>query len=481
MAGFYSGSIQKGSKGDETKKWQEFLNAQGYGLSVDGDFGDNTYKATIDYQKKNGLTADGIVGELTWGSAGYSNINTPISAPKSTPFEYADYTESDSVKQAETNKNNAENAYKNYGDFSYSNDDTFKAIMDKILNRENFSYDLNGDAFYQQYKDKYTKQGKMAMQDTMGQAAAMTGGYGNSYAATAGNQAYQASLENLNDIVPELYQMAYDRYNQEGQDLLNQYGMLSDDRNREYGEWSDGYNRAIADRDYYANAYDSERNYDYSKYSNDKSFAYNDHRNEIADAQWNANFNEGKRQYELNLAESKRQFDVQTGLSNSSGGSSSGGGSSGGSGSGGSGSSGGSGNGSGSGTGSGNTTTGSVPKGVIDGLNGKKTNNQKADYLAGLVNDGVITTEQAKELLANNANTQKDLKDRTWTVVSKGGGNLWGVDNNAKVKDQYGNTYRLDDLVKKLEGEGMTNKQAKNWVKKLQQNLGISSNWMFGW
>jgi hypothetical protein len=326
MSKFYSGTIQKGSKGDETKKWQEYLNTQGYGLSVDGDFGQKTYDATIDYQNKNGLTADGIVGELTWGKAGYSNINNPVKAPESKAFEYDDfkyddYTESDSVKQAGTNKTNAENALANYGDFSYSKDATFNAIMDKILNREKFSYDLNGDALYQQYKDKYIQQGKMAMQDTMGQAAAMTGGYGNSYASTAGNQAYQASLENLNDIIPELYQMAYDKYNQEGQDMLNQYGMLSDDRNREYGEWSDGYNRAVADRDYYANAYDSERSYDYNKYadnrnfdygvySDDRNLAYNTHRNEIADAQWNATFNEGIRQYELNLAEQKRQYDT---------------------------------------------------------------------------------------------------------------------------------------------------------------------------
>ena len=48
-----------------------------------------------------------------------------------------------------------------------------KDTMRKILYREDFSYDFNQDALYQQYKDKYTKQGKMAMADTMGQAAAL--------------------------------------------------------------------------------------------------------------------------------------------------------------------------------------------------------------------------------------------------------------------------------------------------------------------
>jgi hypothetical protein len=216
--------------------------------------------------------------------------------------------------------------------------------MNKILNREKFSYDLNGDALYQQYKDKYMQQGKMAMQDTMGQAAAMTGGYGNSYAATAGNQAYQAHLENLNDIVPELYQMAYDKYNQEGQDLYNQFGLLSSDRSQKYGEWEAGYNRALAERDYTQGVYESERSYDYGKYIDGRDFAYGQYRDDVADqqwqqsydyqverdavadqqwqqtydyqvgrdavtdAQWQASFNEGQRQFNADLAERQRQF-----------------------------------------------------------------------------------------------------------------------------------------------------------------------------
>jgi hypothetical protein len=100
----------------------------------------------------------------------------------------------------------------------------------------------------------------------MGQAAAMTGGYGNSYAATAGNQAYQAQLQNLNDIIPELYQMALDRYNQKGQDMLNMIGLFGNERDYEYGIYGDKYNRLAADRSYYGNEYDSSWARDYSVY-----------------------------------------------------------------------------------------------------------------------------------------------------------------------------------------------------------------------
>ena len=108
----------------------------------------------------------------------------------------------------------------------------WNTLIEGYKNRPNFEYDFNADALYQQYKDKYIKQGKMAMADTIGQASAMTGGYGNSYAQSVGNQAYQASLENLNDVIPELYQMAYDRYNQKGQEMLNAIGLAGDALNR---------------------------------------------------------------------------------------------------------------------------------------------------------------------------------------------------------------------------------------------------------
>lgn len=100
------------------------------------------------------------------------------------------------------------------------------AITNSILNREPFTYDFNADPIYQQYKDQYTTLGEMAMRDTMGNAATLTGGYGNSYASTAGNQAYQAYLQQLNNIIPELQQNAYARDQDELAELYRQAGLL---------------------------------------------------------------------------------------------------------------------------------------------------------------------------------------------------------------------------------------------------------------
>ena len=59
--------ITKGDKGTEVKKWQYFLAGQGYSnIVADGDFGDKSLQASIDFQKQNGLTANGIIDNATY-------------------------------------------------------------------------------------------------------------------------------------------------------------------------------------------------------------------------------------------------------------------------------------------------------------------------------------------------------------------------------------------------------------------------------
>lgn len=214
------------------------------------------------------------------------------------------YKESDAVKQYKAQLE-AQNALKpaDWSGGTYGN--SVKEALDKILNREKFTYDLNGDALYQQYKDQYVNQGRMAMQDTMGQAAAMTGGYGNSYAATVGNQTYQGYLQKLNDVVPELYQLALNQYNQEGTDLQNQYSMLANQYNTEYGEYRDSVGDWQNQRDYLSNMYNNERNFDYGKFtdnrdylSNAYQFAYNKDYGQYSDA-----YDRAFALYQQNLAE----------------------------------------------------------------------------------------------------------------------------------------------------------------------------------
>lgn len=182
------------------------------------------------------------------------------------------YSESDNVVGllGEYNKYKTENNPGTWtgGAYGQAKTDTYN----EWNNRKPFSYDLNGDALYQQYKDKYINQGRLAMADTMGQASAMTGGYGSSYAVTAGNQAYQSHLQNLNDIVPQLYQMAYERYNQEGEDLKTKYSMLSDLYNTEYGEFRDNVSDYNTNLDRLYNIYTDARNFEYGSWNDDRNY-----------------------------------------------------------------------------------------------------------------------------------------------------------------------------------------------------------------
>lgn len=123
--------------------------------------------------------------------------------------------------------------------------DQIQGLYDRIANRKDFTYDVNADAMYQQLKDQYVQGGRMAMMDTMGQAQAMTGGYGNSYAQGVGQQAYQGYLQGLNDQVPNLYQMALNRYIQQGDQMLDQYSMLTAQDAQDYARWQDQQNLAL--------------------------------------------------------------------------------------------------------------------------------------------------------------------------------------------------------------------------------------------
>lgn len=144
---------------------------------------------------------------------------------------------------------------------------TSEDVMNQWMNRGPFQYDMNADAMYQQYKDQYMRQGRLAMQDTIGRASTLTGGYGNSYATAAGQQQYNEYLAGLNDKALELSQMAYQRYQDEGDKLKDAYGML-----------------------------------------------YGRERDAVADEQWQKQFDEGVRQYDLNRADQREQFAMEYNL-----------------------------------------------------------------------------------------------------------------------------------------------------------------------
>ena len=150
-----------GAKGTEVSDLQEKLNQNGYKLDVDGSFGNQTKAAVEDYQKKNGLTVDGIVGQNTWNAltgGSTTNQTTATTPAADTGFKYDAYQESDAVKQAQAMLD--QQLSQKPGAYQSAWQTQLNDTINKILNREKFSYDLNGDALYQQYKDQLNRFGR---------------------------------------------------------------------------------------------------------------------------------------------------------------------------------------------------------------------------------------------------------------------------------------------------------------------------------
>ena len=329
-------NLSKGSKGEDVKKLQTALIDAGYDVGstgADGSFGAKTLAAVKQYQKDNGLQVDGIAGKNTLGSLyGTTNNNNAgaskggsekpavadpvkpaavdpvadvptadVPATVDKPNIYGNMTEEnianynnlltqayDTINQLQSSR---PGAYVNGADYGLATD-----YLNQYQNRDPFSYDFNSDALYNQYKDQYIQQGQMAMMDTMGQAAAMTGGYGNSYAQSVGQQTYNQYLSQLNEIIPELYDRAYNRYNQEGQDMLNMYELYmgrEQDNYNKYLDTVDLWNSQLSEaKDNYTtlyNEYTNAYNQNYAEGQDTKNWEYKEQQDAKADK--NTNYN----------------------------------------------------------------------------------------------------------------------------------------------------------------------------------------------
>lgn len=259
MASTYT-MVAYGSQGSAVRQLQNELNKRGYGLAEDGIFGKKTRSAVRDYQKKNGLTmVDGIAGDETWGSLlSAAAVQEPqltptaqgtfVTAAESTPRAEVTagtarrlreleqgYTPSDEVTAARAYRDSV--AAMEPGAYQSRFEEKLQELYDQIAGREAFDYDPEEDEAYRRYAKLYAAKGAAAMEDTLGKAVSLTGGYGSSYAQSAGQQAYNGYLQELAALVPELRQAALAEYRQEGQALADQYSMLSQREKNDYARY----------------------------------------------------------------------------------------------------------------------------------------------------------------------------------------------------------------------------------------------------
>lgn len=187
-------------------------------------------------------------------------------------YTFKPYEESDAVKQYRQQLEEIQ--LQKPGEYQSQYTQQLKKAQDAALNREKFQYNLSSDPRYHQYKQQYQRQGKLAMKDTVGQAAAMNGGYGSSYGQMAGQQAYNGYLQQLNDRVPELYQLALSKYQQEGQEAMDRLNMLGQLESKDYSRYQDAFANWLTERGYATDRYDNERNTDYNMWSTNDQREY---------------------------------------------------------------------------------------------------------------------------------------------------------------------------------------------------------------
>jgi hypothetical protein len=421
------------------------------------------------------------------------------------------------------------------GKTSYS--DQIDALMSEIQNRDKFEYDVDSDVLFQQYLGSAMASGKTAMMDTMGQASALTGGYGSTYATSAANQQYNAYIQDAYNNLPEYYQMALEAYQMEGEEMYNQLAMLNqadateyqrlyDAWNanfsnaqsmyeKEYGAWQDSvnnaYNSANLQLNEYGQLYDQVYNaytavqnnantlyaQEYQKWADEVNNAFNYAGLTNSDYWSNENFLEDQRQFNESFAENQRQFNESLAWDKES---------------------------FGldmdykysalaqdqaqheaslkqnkeqflakqaqdnaqfyaslaskrSADSSSNTVSGSeINQKYYSGALDAYNERGTAglnEYLGSL--NGTLDESQLN-ILAEYAGYHGNAPLNTidWEMIDDGGWNWgFGIDNNGRVSDGY-NTYSLEQLYEMLQDQGMSSPEAKDYITKLQKKLGIT-------
>lgn len=240
---------------------------------------------------------------------------TTKTTTKTTKTQRPTYKKSDDVKKAEKKLEGWEKeAPKDY-ESKYSAE--IDGILNDILNREKFSYNLNADPFYEQYKENYTRNGKKAMMDAVGEASALTGGYANSYAVTAGNQAYDEYLNELGSIALDLRDRAYEQYGDEGDKLLEDVKLLRSLDGDDYEKYLNELERYYKDGEYLLDRLLAMSDAEYEQFlqsvdawENDRDFAFKEYTDSLDRDEFNREMEFKKSEAERDQANKDRSYQL---------------------------------------------------------------------------------------------------------------------------------------------------------------------------
>lgn len=174
---------------------------------------------------------------------------------------------------------NAGGSYSNKAAPSYTSKyaDQINALTQQILNSSYGGF-KTGDE-YAALQQSYTKNGQKAMQDTLGQISARTGGLASSYAGSASQQSYNNYMDALEQAALEMYQdkLSGDRSN---------LSMLSGLESADYAKYADQLSQWNADR-----------SFNYGVDSDNRNFNYQAGRDAVSDSRYNQEYADSRSDY----------------------------------------------------------------------------------------------------------------------------------------------------------------------------------------
>ena len=186
--------------------------------------------------------------------------------------------------------------------------DQIDELLGEIMNRPDFSYDPETDPRYQAFRKEYQREGQRATADTMGQYAAMTGGMPSTAATVAAQQAGDYYAAQMADRIPELYQLAYSMYQDEGNNMRLNMDMLTALEQGDYNKYLN-----------LLNQYNNDRAFAYGLYSDNWNRNYQLDRDDISDQRYDMEWNYGvdrdqisDTRYEDETAWNRQQYEDET-------------------------------------------------------------------------------------------------------------------------------------------------------------------------
>ena len=195
----------------------------------------------------------------------------------------------------------------NFGSFSFDQEapvydnqyaEQQQALLDAILNREDFSWSKETDPQWASYKKSYLREGDRATANALAQASAASGGRASTAAITAATQAGDYYATQLNDIIPTLYQQAYDRYLNEYSMMLQDLGAVNTQEQLDYAKYLDQLTQ-----------YNTDRNFAYDTYLGD----FNILQGQLASLQGQDDVDYGRYLDQINLGIQKDETEYQRG------------------------------------------------------------------------------------------------------------------------------------------------------------------------